>query len=177
MMNTDIWIFGYGSLIWDHADLGPIGIVDAKLIGAHRSFNKKSTINRGTKSNPGLALGLEYGGTCIGKALLISQEAFKLVQSREVGYGEIHTPANGLSVETMDSKTLRRCVVFMPNKNGKNYINPDTTIQQKADIIKASKGGTRGTGKEYLSEIRRFLNEENIRDNEVEALHELVFLQ
>jgi cation transport protein ChaC len=59
-------IFGYGSIIWDNKDVSPQEVFDAKLIGAHRSFNKKSTVSRGTKESPGLVLGLEYEGECHG---------------------------------------------------------------------------------------------------------------
>jgi cation transport protein ChaC len=68
------WVFGYGSLIWDpgfeHAEahLGQIH-------GYHRSFCIRSTRYRGTPDAPGVVLGLDRGGSCIGMAYRLRPEA------------------------------------------------------------------------------------------------------
>jgi cation transport protein ChaC len=61
----DLWIFGYGSLMWDpgfhHAESHP-----AVVHGYHRRFCVYSYNYRGTRARPGLVLGLDRGGACKG---------------------------------------------------------------------------------------------------------------
>ena len=63
----DIWVFAYGSLLWDpgfeFAEAAP-----AQLFGYHRQFCIHSWIYRGTERHPGLVLGLDRGGSCLGRA-------------------------------------------------------------------------------------------------------------
>lgn len=172
---NNYWIFGYGSIIWDNEDICPIKSIDAELIGAHRSFNKKSTVNRGTKEFPGLALGLEYGGKCFGKAFLISKESFEVVQNREGGYNKITTPNDDIKILDFEKNIIDGCIVFFPNTTGKNYLKPNTTLQEKAKIIIAGKNGTKSDAKDYLKQIKDFLNKYDIEDDEVENLYKLVF--
>ena len=60
-----IWVFGYGSLIWNPA-LHFTEKLRGKIHGYHRRFCLWSTIGRGSPSKPGLMLGLERGGSCKG---------------------------------------------------------------------------------------------------------------
>jgi glutathione-specific gamma-glutamylcyclotransferase len=68
--NSDIWIFTYGSLMWNpgfpHSAAEP-----ALLRGWHRSFCIYSKQYRGTGEKPGLVLGLDRGGSCRGLAFRI----------------------------------------------------------------------------------------------------------
>jgi cation transport protein ChaC len=71
MVSSDIWIFGYGSLMWDpgfaFAEARP-----ALVHGWHRAFCVVSHHYRGTKEKPGLVLGLARGGACRGRAFRVS---------------------------------------------------------------------------------------------------------
>lgn len=170
-------VFGYGSIIWDNNDVEPMKVIDAKLIGAHRSFNKKSIKSRGTKDNPGLVLGLEYGGECQGKVIEINKENYSKILRREGGYIPINSSiSEKIKVTYLDKpEEIKNCIVFFPNSNSPNFVNSDITLKQKAEIIINGKKGTRSDSKEYLTEIRNYLLKEGIIDIEIENLYSLVF--
>jgi len=68
----DLWIFGYGSLMWDpgfpYKTRAP-----ALVRGYHRAFCINSNRWRGTPEQPGLVLGLDRGGACRGVAYLVDR--------------------------------------------------------------------------------------------------------
>lgn len=61
----DLWLFGYGSLIW-RQDFDSVERRPARVHGWHRALKMWSRVNRGTTQNPGLVFGLLSGGSCQG---------------------------------------------------------------------------------------------------------------
>lgn len=57
-MEDDLWVFGYGSLLWNQGFVH-VEQVLATLSGYHRSFCMRSIHHRGTDENPGLVLALD----------------------------------------------------------------------------------------------------------------------
>jgi cation transport protein ChaC len=86
----DLWLFAYGSLIWNPL----IHFVEqrrARLHGYHRRFCLRSRGARGTAENPGLVLGLDFGGSCNGLAFRIdaavARHELKMIWWREMVLG------------------------------------------------------------------------------------------
>ena len=67
---TDLWIFGYASLIW-RPEFAFAESRIATVRGYHRALKMWSTLNRGTPERPGLVFGLLPGGSCKGMVFRI----------------------------------------------------------------------------------------------------------
>ena len=70
---TDLWLFGYGSLIWNPG-LPTVEAVRSKVHGYHRGLYLWSRVNRGTPEQPGLVLALDRGGSCTGMAFRLAAD-------------------------------------------------------------------------------------------------------
>lgn len=100
--NADIWVFGYGSLIWnptiEYAEKRP-----ALLRGWHRRFCLSST-GRGTRESPGIMLALDRGASCLGVAFRLNEsqvyEELFILWRREMLSGSYQ--ARWLSAQTAE---------------------------------------------------------------------------
>jgi glutathione-specific gamma-glutamylcyclotransferase len=64
--NSDVWIFAYGSLIWNPIIKYSDRYIFGTVYGWHRRFCHWTPLGRGTPENLGLVLGLDRGGSCRG---------------------------------------------------------------------------------------------------------------
>lgn len=67
---SDFWVFGYGSLMWNPG-FETIERSKAVMHGVHRALCIHSWVHRGTQQSPGLVLGLDRGGSCLGVGLKV----------------------------------------------------------------------------------------------------------
>ena len=84
----DLWVFGYGSLMW-RPDFPFAEAFPARLYGWHRRFCIASRYYRGTDARPGLVLGLDRQGPAIvglgvvmGAGLLARPTRLQVLQRR-----------------------------------------------------------------------------------------------
>ena len=66
----DFWVFGYGSLMW-RPGFAHVETKKARLHGYRRALCVYSHVHRGTPDQPGLVLGLDRGGSCLGLAFRV----------------------------------------------------------------------------------------------------------
>ena len=69
----DLWLFGYGSLIWNPA-FHFTERRKGRIHGWHRRFCLWTPLGRGSPERPGLVLGLERGGACTGMVFCLASD-------------------------------------------------------------------------------------------------------
>jgi len=74
----DLWIFGYGSLMWSPGFRASRKSV-ALARGYHRAMCILSHRHRGTPRKPGLVMGLCHGGSCWGMAFQVPEARVRRV--------------------------------------------------------------------------------------------------
>jgi len=158
---ADVWLFGYGSLIWNPI----IHFAErrvARLHGYHRSFCLWSHVNRGSPQKPGLVLGLDSGGSCRGVAFRIAGhhagEELRLLWRREMVLGAYTPRWARIDAGSVDL----RAIAFFVNREHASYAGKlplETVIKT---LVSAR--GQLGTPAEYLLETVRGLIEHGVRD-------------
>lgn len=140
-MDRDIWIFGYGSLMWNPG----FAFEDARpalLTGYHRSFCVYSVYYRGTPTRPGLVLGLDRGGTCRGLAFRVSREnaaqTLTYLRKREQITGVYRETRVPLEFVGEDAQAVW-AQTFVVERCHPGYA-PQIAPEQQARIIRAARG-------------------------------------
>ena len=160
----EVWLFGYGSLIWNPVlEIAERQI--GKIYGYHRRYCLLTKIGRGTPENPGLILGLDHGGSCVGQALRICNSTnlaaeLDLLWKREM-LNQSYLPKKVL-MHGDDGRKIE-AITFVMNHQSPSYV-ADLSLDEKARII-AEAEGFLGTSYEYLELTLASLNDLGIRDN------------
>lgn len=163
------WVFGYGSLLWRPG----FAFEDCKralLRGYHRSFCIYSHHYRGTPENPGLVLGLNHGGECVGRAFLIAEENWPKVKAyldeREL-VTNTYIPAN-VDVELESGETVI-AHTYVADPTHQQYAG-NLPLRDAAEIIVGASGSI-GPNIEYLENTVKHLDDMGIIDP---PLHDLM---
>jgi glutathione-specific gamma-glutamylcyclotransferase len=145
----DLWLFAYGSLMWDPA-IHIIEIRTGRVDGFHRRFCLKSRIGRGSADKPALMAGLDHGGECTGLAYRIPaahvERETEILWMREMIAGS-YVPTI-LPIETPQGNVDG--LAFVINRQSNHYFAPDA--DEAARLI-ATGRGVRGTSLEYLENV------------------------
>ena len=170
-LSGGVWLFGYGSLIWNPAFHFTDRLI-GKIYGHHRRFCLWTHLGRGCPARPGLVLGLERGGSCRGVAFHIAPDAVEdelaIVWRREMISGayvprwvDVHTALGEI-----------RAVTFVINHTHERYARflPDEEV---AEVI-ATAEGFLGPCADYLINTVDHLAELGIHDRPLERLRHQV---
>jgi cation transport protein ChaC len=163
----DVWIFGYGSLIWrpefDFTEKRP-----AQIQGFHRALCLWSRINRGTPEVPGLVFGLEQSGSCQGMVFKVDAErvrsTFSSVWKREMGTGAYHP--TWLDCITPEGPV--KGLAFVINQAGPAYVSEPPQDALVEIILRAR--GSYGTCLEYVTQTADALHSAGIYDQRLMEL-------
>lgn len=168
-MPDTLWIFGYGSLIWNPGFAhGQTRI--ARLDGYERSFCMRSIHHRGTVEEPGLVLALDEGqGGCEGLAFevdgRIAEETLEYLRARELisaAYLERTVPI------ALQGGPQVQAVTYVIDRAHGQYCG-GLPLEEQAQIIARAVGG-RGPNWEYLVNTARHLAELGLRDPDLDWL-------
>ena len=169
-LGQDLWVFAYGSLIWD-----PAVEVDAyrlgTLAGWRRRFCLRLESARATPERPGLMAALDEGGHCDGvvfriPAALVDQET-DYMWRREMFAGAYRP----VFQEIATPQGIVEALVFVVEKTNRRYA-PSIAQSEAAKLIAAAEGDY-GPNFDYLDLLVRNLRELGIEDEDMHLLHAL----
>jgi cation transport protein ChaC len=169
--HTDLWIFAYGSLIWNPI----IQFVERRvgmIYGFHRRFCLWTPYGRGSPDNRGLVLGLERGGSCRGVVYRIEptqvDTELPLLWRREMMMG-CYRPR---WVNVIEAAETWPAIAFVVNPQHRAYagrIAPAIVVEH---IATAS--GTLGSCADYLGQTVEGLAQAGIKDKALLRLQQQV---
>jgi glutathione-specific gamma-glutamylcyclotransferase len=164
-----LWVFAYGSLLWDPGFV-PVESITADLSGYGRSFCMLSIHHRGTMAEPGLVLALDAMAVamCRGVALRVddteTDTVLAMLRDRELissAYLERMLP-----VRLQDGRDVTALAyVIDPSHPQYCQFDPETQAQMIARAI-----GGRGLNRDYLFNTAAHLAQLGIVDPSLMAL-------
>jgi glutathione-specific gamma-glutamylcyclotransferase len=166
----DIWIFGYGSLMWKpgfpHDEA-----VKARLTGYRRCFCIYSTNHRGSGTRPGLVLGLDRGGVCDGVALRVTpshaRATLDYLRDREQVHGVYRETLVPVRLDDGSHRSVM-AQAYIVERAHPSYVGRLSLGQQAALITGAR--GISGVNLDYLINTVAQLAKLGIREPELERL-------
>ncbi|ACC82095.1 gamma-glutamylcyclotransferase [Nostoc punctiforme] len=169
--NSDIWIFAYGSLIWNPL----ITYIERRagiIYGWHRRFCTWMILGRGTPENPGLLLGLDRGGSCRGIVYRIAAadvaSELLLIWRREMLAGVYVARW----VKVFDGTQEFKAIAFVANRQHPRYAHKLPLTTTVNSIATAS--GKLGSCADYLMKTVDGLIAEGIKDRKLLLLRKQV---
>lgn len=174
MANTQMWVFGYGSLMWNPGF--PVAERVIATLGDHaRTFCMRSVHHRGSEAKPGLVLALDPspGTECVGLAFRVAEgaEAATLQDLRDRELISSAYVERELPLALSDGRQVR-AVAYVVDTDHVQYCG-GLPLDEQARIIAHAVGG-RGPNTEYLFNTVAHLAELGIPDPDLAWLDQRV---
>ncbi|HAH10780.1 MAG TPA: hypothetical protein DCL54_10775 [Alphaproteobacteria bacterium] len=158
----DLWLFGYGSLMWNPA-VETLGAERASIDGFSRAFALTLAFGRGTPDRPGLMLVLLEGQGCTGLAHRIPADKVdsetQVLWLREMLSGAYRPVWQEMRFADRRSQ---RGLVFVANA-GHPRVEANLPFETIAQRVALAEGAL-GTNRDYLYKCEAIMAEHNIAD-------------
>lgn len=165
---NDLWVFGYASLMWrpgfDYTEKRR-----ARLAGYHRSLCIYSWEHRGTRERPGLVMGLDRGGACVGLAFKVAPEKQEVVMAylreREL-ITNVYLERTGSLL--LDDGRSTHGVIYVADRQHEQYAGRLDPIEAADHVCGAV--GQMGPNEDYVLNTAEHVKELGIRDSWLDAV-------
>ena len=168
--NEDLWVFGYGSLMW-RPGFPYLERIPARLIGLHRALCVYSFVHRGTPEKPGLVLGLDRGGACRGIAYRVAAKD----RGPTVAYLREREQVTSVYLETSRRITLATtpprdvtALVFVVDRGHPQYAGR-LTLEDQVHLVRQGHGRS-GANLEYVLSTIVEIEAQGCRDSGLHAI-------
>jgi cation transport protein ChaC len=168
----DLWVFGYGSLMW-RPGFDVLERVPARLIGMHRALCVYSFVHRGTPEKPGLVMGLDRGGMCRGIAYRVAAAK----REETIAYLREREQVTSVYLETMrrivlEDKTRRqvRALCYTVDRGHVQYAGR-LSVDESVHYVRQGHGRS-GNNRDYVIETIRALEALGYRETELHLIAE-----
>lgn len=168
--DTDLWVFGYGSLMWDPA-ICFTEVRQAHIADYERRFILKDIYGaRGTMDVPGLMVALDKGSGCDGLLFRIAcaniEEETKILWHREM----VAPAYQARFVDIIAGDETINALTFVADHDA-DLIDASLSRQDQLHYL-ATGTGFMGTSMEYLVNIEQKLIQLGISDEDVLSLRQ-----
>jgi cation transport protein ChaC len=164
----DLWVFGYGSLMWSPC-FGYTRKALGRAHGYHRALCLLSTRYRGTRRKPGLVMGLCRGGSCWGMAYRIDERvtrrALANLWEREM-VRRVYAPR--LIPVRLPGGRMVRALAFIADPAHPAYVG-ELDLHGRARLV-AQGIGTRGPCIDYIRKTLDHMHDVGVRDPHLERI-------
>jgi cation transport protein ChaC len=167
----DLWVFGYGSLMW-RPGFAFIERRKATLGGWRRRLCIYSHVYRGTPERPGLVLGLDRGGSCPGVGFRVEasyrEATIRYLRERELmggAYGVYHERRARIAFSEGDSA---EALTYVADRLHRQYAG-SLSRAEMLTIVRRSVGAS-GPNADYVTATSEHLRELGIVDRDLEWL-------
>ncbi len=166
----DLWVFGYGSLMW-RPGFDVLERVPARLVGLHRALCVFSFVHRGTPERPGLVLGLDRGGMCRGIAFRVAAAA----REQTIAYLRAREQVTSVYIETVRRIVLEdegrrqvRALCYTVDRGHVQYAGR-LTVAESLHYVRQGHGRS-GANRDYVLETVRALEALGYRESDLHLL-------
>ncbi|WP_269931192.1 gamma-glutamylcyclotransferase [Aminobacter sp. HY435] len=168
----DFWVFGYGSLMW-RPGFAHLETRRARLMGFRRSLCVRSFVHRGTEQRPGLVLGLDRGGSCVGLAFRVPGE----LRDEVIGYLRERELVTSVYLERtlrirLDDGEATDAVCYIADRKHRQYAG-NLDASHAAGIVVGAVGQS-GRNEDYVMSTVEHLKALGIRDHWLEEVARLI---